>query len=163
MALVQSLCYLSRFCCEVRIFFGCTGLGERYAQHYMMFTTTTVELGNPLLSLTMLCPSITDTSSAIPTTRVRRVEEEKEYSNVSQSMSYGSLLYLISIHKEFDFMRMNLIICIGMYALGHNMHIHLIICICVFEFAYAFLNSHMHFCICICIFVFAYALLCAYA
>ena len=41
---------VSRFCCEARIFSGCTGRGERYARHYMMFTTTTAELGNPLLA-----------------------------------------------------------------------------------------------------------------
>ena len=98
-----------------------------------------------------LSPS--DTSSAIPTTRVWRVEEEKEHSNVSQSIRNGSLLYLISIHKVFDFMRMSLI-WIGVYAYAlHNMHIHLIICRCIFLFAYAFLNLHMHFCICICIFM----------
>ena len=74
-------------------------------------------------------------------------------------MRNGSLLYPISIHKVFDFMRMNLIICIGLYAYAvHNMHIHLIICICIFLFAYVFLefpyalaDLHMHFCICICI------------
>ena len=31
-------------------FSGCSGRGERYARHYMMFKTTTVELGNPLLT-----------------------------------------------------------------------------------------------------------------
>ena len=41
---------LYRFCCEVRIFSGCTRRGERYAQHYMMFTTSTVEMENPLLT-----------------------------------------------------------------------------------------------------------------
>ena len=71
----------------------------------------------------------------------------------------GSLLYLISIHKVFDFMRMNLIICIGLYAYAlHYMHIHLIICICIFLFAYALFNLHMHFWISICICLFAYAL-----
>ena len=65
-------------------------------------------------------------------------------------MRNGSLLYLISIHKVFDFTRMNLILCIGLHAYAlHNIYIHLIICICIFLFAYAFLNFHMHFCICI--------------
>ena len=96
--------------------------------------------------------SLSDTSSAIPTTRVWRVEEEKEHWNFSQSMKNLSLLYLVSIHKVFDFMRMNSMICIGLYAYAlHNMYIHLIICKCIFLFAYAFLNLHMNFCICICI------------
>ena len=102
--------------------------------------------------------SLSDTSSAISTTRVWKVEEEKEHSNVSQSMRNGSLLYLISIHKVFDFMHTSIIICIGLYAYAlHNMHIHLIICIIFY------LHIRFWISICICIFVFAYALLCAYA
>ena len=103
--------------------------------------------------------SLSDTSSAMPTTRVWKVEEEKELSKVSQSMRNESLLYLISIHKVFDFMHMNLIICIGLYAYAlHNMHIHLIICICIFLIAYSFDNLRMYLLICIRVFEFAYAL-----
>ena len=117
-----------RFCCEVRIFFGCTGRCERCAQHNMVFTTTTVDVWQCCVPL-----SLSDTSSAIPTTRVWRVEEEKELSNVSQSMRNESLLYLISIHKVFDFLLINLVICIGSHAYSFdNLHMHIFICICVF-------------------------------
>ena len=88
-ALLQSLCSLSCFCCEVRIFSGCTGREESYAQHYMMFTTATVELGNPLLTsdnVVSLSHCLTLVQQYLP--RVWRVEE-KEHPNVSQSMKNG--------------------------------------------------------------------------
>ena len=65
-------------------------------------------------------------------------------------MRNRSLLNLIYIHKVFDFMHMNLIICIGLYAYAiHNMHIYSIIRIFLFAYAYFYLD--MLFCICICI------------
>ena len=94
--------------------------------------------------------SLSHTTSAVFTTCSWRDVEEKEILDVPQSMRNKSLLSFIYIDKLFDFMHMNLIICIGLYAYAiHNMHIYLIICICMFLFAYACFYLHMHIFICI--------------
>ena len=78
--------------------------------------------------------------------------KKKELSNLSQSRNNGVLI-LKSIHEASDFMHMNLITCIWLYAYAlQNMHINLIICV-----SYFYLD--MHFCICKCIFIFANAFL----
>ena len=104
-ALVQSLCSLSLLLRGKNfLWLYWTGWKIRTALHdvhgdHGWVGESTVDVWQCCVPL-----SLSHTISAISTTRVWRDEEEKQHSNVSQSMRNGSQLYLISIHKVFDFM-----------------------------------------------------------